>query len=257
MRVPVRRTWTERVAAAYPGNPSSEIIESLAGVDPARGLYVEWSVNEKVAYEEALGVSFAGKRSLVSFKHVGLNVAADPFMNSAITGANGGFLVVSADDPGMHSSQNEQDSRFYARFARIPCFEPADHQECYDLTREAYTRQLWAFEGFTSYYDDMALRRSGVIDTHSYLELLGRTITSVLRTPGRRRQSAAEASFDAWIKYYRPDDHTPNGTVSYYLKGELVALSLDLALRLIAIGYVLNQRRRGGLIDFVVRVVER
>ena len=101
----------------------------------------------------------------------------------------------------------------------------------YDLAREAYTRQLWAFEGFTSYYDDLALRRSGVIGTRSYLELLGRTITAVLRTPGRRRQSAAEASFDAWIKYYRPDENTPNAGVSYYVQGALIGLALDLELR--------------------------
>jgi indolepyruvate ferredoxin oxidoreductase alpha subunit len=102
------------------------------------GFKAVWSVNEKVAYEEALGASFAGKRALVSFKHVGLNVAADPFINSAVTGANGGLVVVSADDPGMHSSQNEQDSRFYAQFAQIVCYEPSDHQECYDMAREAF-----------------------------------------------------------------------------------------------------------------------
>ena len=101
----------------------------------------------------------------------------------------------------------------------------------YDLSREAYTRQLWAFEGITSYYDDLALARSGVVDTASYLELLGRTISAVLRTPGRRLQSVAEASFDAWIKYYRPDENTPNAQVSYYAKGALVALALDLTLR--------------------------
>ena len=101
----------------------------------------------------------------------------------------------------------------------------------YDLTREAYTRQLWAFEGLTSYYDDLALRRSGIIDARSYLELLGRTITAVLRTPGRHRQSAAESSFDAWIKYYRQDENTPNAVVSYYAKGALIGLALDLTLR--------------------------
>ena len=101
----------------------------------------------------------------------------------------------------------------------------------YDLAREAYTRQLWAFEGITSYYDDLALRRSGVIDARSYLELLGRTITAVLRTPGRHRQSVAESSFDAWIKYYRQDENTPNAVVSYYAKGALSALALDLTLR--------------------------
>ncbi|HEY8244251.1 MAG TPA: peptidase M61 [Casimicrobiaceae bacterium] len=101
----------------------------------------------------------------------------------------------------------------------------------YDLAREAYTRQLWAFEGITSYYDDLALVRSGVIDVDGYLELLGRTMSSVLRTPGRAVQSVADASFDAWIKYYRPDENTPNACVSYYAKGALVALALDLTLR--------------------------
>ena len=126
-------------AYSYPGTPASEILESLVRLAAeSRAFKAVWSVNEKVAYEEALGVSFAGKRSLVSFKHVGLNVAADPFMNSAITGANGGFLVVSADDPGMHSSQNEQDSRYYVQFAQIPGFEPSNHQEAYDMAREAY-----------------------------------------------------------------------------------------------------------------------
>ncbi len=101
----------------------------------------------------------------------------------------------------------------------------------YDLGRENYTRQLWAFEGITSYYDDLALVRSGVIGTSSYLELLGRAITTLLRNPGRHRQSVAESSFDAWIKYYRRDENTPNAVVSYYLKGSLVALALDLVLR--------------------------
>ena len=102
----------------------------------------------------------------------------------------------------------------------------------YDLGRENYTRQLWAFEGITSYYDDLALRRCGVIDSASYLELLARGVTAVLRHPGRHRQSVAESSFDAWIKYYRRDENTPNAVVSYYAKGSLVALALDLTLRL-------------------------
>jgi len=101
----------------------------------------------------------------------------------------------------------------------------------YDLAREAYTRQLWAFEGFTSYYDDLALVRSGVIPPERYLELVGRTITSVLRGPGRTVQSVAESSFDAWIKYYRQDENAPNAVVSYYAKGSLVGLALDLTLR--------------------------
>jgi len=126
-------------AYSYPGTPASEIMEFLVRRAQQTGAFrAAWCINEKVAYEEALGVSFAGRRALVSMKHVGLNAAADPFMNSALTGIKGGLVVVVADDPGMHSSQNEQDSRFYADFARIPCFEPADHQEAYALTREAF-----------------------------------------------------------------------------------------------------------------------
>jgi predicted metalloprotease with PDZ domain len=101
----------------------------------------------------------------------------------------------------------------------------------YDLTRENYTRQLWAFEGVTSYYDDLALVRCGLIEPQRYLELLGRAITIVLRTPGRFVQSLAESSFDAWIKFYRPDENSPNAVVSYYVKGSLVALALDLSMR--------------------------
>ena len=101
----------------------------------------------------------------------------------------------------------------------------------YDLGRENYTRQLWAFEGVTSYYDDLALVRSGVIEPKSYLELIGQTITAVSRDPGRHLQSVADSSFDAWIKYYRRDENTPNAGVSYYTKGSLIALALDLTLR--------------------------
>jgi predicted metalloprotease with PDZ domain len=101
----------------------------------------------------------------------------------------------------------------------------------YDLAREGYTRLLWAFEGITSYYDDLALVKSGVIDTASYLDLVGRTITTVLRTPGRLVQSIADSSFDAWIKFYRRDENAPNAVISYYAKGALVALALDLSLR--------------------------
>ena len=101
----------------------------------------------------------------------------------------------------------------------------------YDLTQENYTRQLWAFEGITSYYDDLALLRCGLIDAPRYLELLARAITNVQRTPGRAVQSIADSSFDAWIKFYRADENTPNAGISYYAKGSLVACALDLELR--------------------------
>ena len=122
-------------AYAYPGTPSTEIMEYVQASDVARqrGIHSHWSSNEKTAMEEALGMSYCGKRAITSMKHVGLNVAADPFVNSAMTGANGGLLVIAADDPSMHSSQNEQDSRFYADFAMIPVLEPSDQQEAYDM----------------------------------------------------------------------------------------------------------------------------
>lgn len=127
-------------AYAYPGTPSTEILEFVQEnpVAQERKIHSHWSSNEKTALEEALGMSFCGKRSMVSMKHVGLNVAADPFVNSAMTGANGGMLVISADDPSMHSSQNEQDSRFYADFAMIPVLEPSTQQEAYDMAKYGF-----------------------------------------------------------------------------------------------------------------------
>lgn len=124
---------------AYPGTPSTEITEFIQG-DPLareRRLHSHWSANEKTAMEEALGMSFCGKRAMVCMKHVGMNVAADGFVNSAFTGAGGGLVVVAADDPSMHSSQNEQDSRFYSQFAFIPTFEPSSQQEAYDMAAYA------------------------------------------------------------------------------------------------------------------------
>lgn len=126
-------------AFSYPGTPSTEIFEFIQERTRGTGMVsARWSANEKVAYEEALGHSYAGKRAIVSMKHVGLNVAADPFINSALTGVNGGIVCVVCDDPGMHSSQNEQDSRYYAEFAQVPLIEPSNQQECYDITREAF-----------------------------------------------------------------------------------------------------------------------
>ena len=138
---------------AYPGTPSTEITEYIQfsearklkaasekpdGVSDAEPIFCQWATNEKTAMEAALGMTYAGKRALVCMKHVGMNVCADAFVNSAITGVNGGLVVVAADDPSMHSSQNEQDSRFYAKFALIPCFEPSNQQEAYDMTHKAF-----------------------------------------------------------------------------------------------------------------------
>lgn len=125
---------------AYPGTPSTEIMEYIQNSHEAmeRDIHREWSANEKTAMEAALGMSYAGKRAMVAMKHVGLNVAADSFVNAAITGVNGGLVVVAADDPSMHSSQNEQDSRFYARFSFVPVLEPSNQQEAYDMVFTAF-----------------------------------------------------------------------------------------------------------------------
>lgn len=123
------------VASAYPGTPSTEILEALARFP---NVYAEWATNEKVAVDVAIGAAYAGKRSLAAMKHVGLNVAADSLMYAAMTGIEAGLVIVSADDPAMHSSQNEQDNRTLARFARIPCLEPTDSQEAKDLTIAAF-----------------------------------------------------------------------------------------------------------------------
>ncbi|HCM29323.1 MAG TPA: thiamine pyrophosphate-dependent enzyme [Bacteroidales bacterium] len=122
-------------AYAYPGTPSSEILEYLIDSKEAKqkGIVTQWTANEKTAVEAAIGTSYVGKRTIVAMKHVGLNVAADAFINSALTGANGGMIVVTADDPSMHSSQNEQDNRFYGDFAHVPILEPSNQQEAYDM----------------------------------------------------------------------------------------------------------------------------
>ncbi len=123
------------VASAYPGTPSTEILEELVHFP---NVYTEWAPNEKVAVDVAIGAAYAGRRGLAAMKHVGLNVAADSFMYASMTGMEAGLVIVSADDPAMHSSQNEQDNRTFAKFARIPCLEPSDSQEAKDLTIAAF-----------------------------------------------------------------------------------------------------------------------
>jgi indolepyruvate ferredoxin oxidoreductase alpha subunit len=125
---------------AYPGTPSTEITEYVQHNKTAieRNIHRQWSSNEKTAVEAALGMSYAGKRAMACMKHVGLNVAADAFINSAITGVNGGLVITVADDPSMHSSQNEQDSRFFGKFAMVPILEPANQQEAYDMAYEGF-----------------------------------------------------------------------------------------------------------------------
>ena len=170
------------VAAAYPGTPSTEILETLAKFDD---IYAEWSTNEKVAMELGLGAAYAGVRALVAMKQVGLNVASDPFMAASITGINAGLVVISADDPGVYSTQNEQDSRHYAKFAKVPMLEPSDSQEAYDFM--AYAFQL------SEEFDTPVLIRTTLRVSHS---------KSVVEATGKRNAIAKKPSFRHDLQKY-------------------------------------------------------
>ena len=169
------------VGTGYPGTPSTEILESLTTYP---GVYTEWSINEKVAYEVGLGAALSGARTLVTMKHVGLNVAADPLFTSAYVGVKGGLVVVSADDPNMHSSQNEQDNRHYAVSAKIPMLEPADSQEARDFTIEAFR--------LSEQYDTPVLLRPTTRISHS---------KSIVRSD-RQRERHTAAGFERNQKKY-------------------------------------------------------
>lgn len=144
------------IGTAYPGTPSTETMETFAKLP---GVYAEWCTNEKVALEVAVGASAAGARCLVTMKHVGVNVCADPLFTSAYTGVNGGLLILAADDPGMFSSQNEQDSRYYAMSALLPMLEPADSSEAYAWAKEAYD--------LSEQFDTPVMMRSTVRISHT------------------------------------------------------------------------------------------
>ena len=164
-----------KVATAYPGTPSTEILENLAQYPD---LHAEWSTNEKVAVEVALGASYSGVRAMASMKHVGLNVASDPFMAAAATGVRGGLVIISADDPGMHSSQNEQDNRYYAKLAKVPMLEPSDSQEAYEFIQLAFE--------ISEQFDTPVLMRSTTRISHS---------KSIVNTCKERPESPASTVF--------------------------------------------------------------
>ncbi|HEX3031097.1 MAG TPA: hypothetical protein VHS59_02475 [Bacillota bacterium] len=145
-----------KVGAGYPGTPSTEVLENFVKYE---GVHAQWSPNEKVALEVGIGSALAGARTIVTMKHVGVNVAADPLMTVAYTGVNGGLVLLSADDPGQHSSQNEQDNRFYGKFAKIPIVEPSDSQECKDFVGEALN--------ISEQFDTIALLRTTTRVSHS------------------------------------------------------------------------------------------
>jgi len=163
------------VATAYPGTPSTEILQNIARME---GIYAEWAVNEKVALEVGMGASYAGVRALVSMKHVGLNVAADPFFAVSTTGVVGGLVIVSCDDPGEHSSQGEQDNRYFAKFAKVPMLEPTDSREAYELME-------WAFD-ISEEFDTPVLIRSTTRISHC------KTVVDVNR---ERKADLSEPSF--------------------------------------------------------------
>lgn len=167
-------------ATAYPGTPSTEILQNVAKLE---GVYTEWSVNEKVALEVGMGAAYGGVRTMVSMKHVGLNVAADPFFALATTGTNAGIVIVSCDDPGEHSSQGEQDNRHFAKFAKVPMLEPTDSQEAYELMG-------WAFR-ISEEFDTPVLFRSTTRISHckSVVEV-NRERPTDLPEPGYLRSSA-------------------------------------------------------------------
>lgn len=167
-----------RVGVGYPGTPSTEVLENLVKYDD---VYCEWAPNEKVAAEVAAGVSLGGARALVTMKHVGLNVAADPLFTLAYTGVGGGYVLLVADDPGMHSSQNEQDSRNYAAFAKVPMLEPSDSQEALEFTREAF--------GLSEEFDIPVLIRTTTRVAHS----------KGLVETGERSTPAEPASYSAQV----------------------------------------------------------
>ena len=172
---------------AYPGTPSTEITEFIQGNALARerGIHSRWSTNEKTAMEEALGMSFMGKRAMVCMKHVGLNVCADPFVNSGMTGVNGGLVVLVADDPSMHSSQDEQDSRFYGKFAMVPTFEPSSQQEAYDMMSAAFD--------FSEKHKSPVLMRVTTRMAHS------RAVVEVASEPRNENEINYEAEASHWV----------------------------------------------------------
>jgi len=171
-----------RVATAYPGTPSTEILEAIA---PYEDVYAEWSTNEKVALEVGLGACYTGARTLVCMKAVGLNVAADPFLAAATTGVSGGLVIVSADDPSIHSSQGEQDNRHYAKLAKVPILEPADSQQAYDL-------MPFAFE-ISERFDTPVIMRTTTRISHS---------KSVVNITGDRPAETGKRAFPRNVQKY-------------------------------------------------------
>ena len=223
-------------AYAYPGTPSTEITEYIQRnkIAKERNIHSEWSTNEKTAMESALGMSYAGKRAMVCMKHVGLNVAADAFMNSAITGVNGGLIIVVADDPSMHSSQNEQDSRYFGDFAMVPIFEPSNQQEAYDMAYEAFD--------FSEKFNVPVLFRITTRLAHSRSGITRKKLTDENKNsfPGDLRQfvllpAIAKKNYRILIgNQVRLEDASEHSAFNEYIKGN------DKSIGIIASGIAYN-----------------
>jgi indolepyruvate ferredoxin oxidoreductase, alpha subunit len=221
---------------AYPGTPSTEIMEYVLTSRDAQKKKIRsgWATNEKTAMEAALGMSYAGKRSIVCMKHVGLNVAADPFINAAITGANGGLVVVVADDPSMHSSQNEQDSRFFGQFAMIPILEPTNQQEAYDMVWTGFEMsEKYGMPVLLRITTRLAHSRSGVVrkEPREQNELsLPKTANQFILLPAnaRKRFKILLASQDAFL------EESESSPFNQFLEGD------DKSLGIIATGIAYN-----------------
>jgi len=236
------------LVAGYPGTPSSEIIESLVDLKGDLPLHVQWSVNEKVALEVAIGASWTGTRSAATMKHVGLNVAADPFMTLAYLGVGAGLVIISADDPYCHSSQNEQDTRRFAQFASVPCLDPADPQEAKDMT-------VYGFEISEKFNVPVLLRPTTRV-SHSRADVALGELRSTekapqfIKNPARRvalpvharplhteliqKQAAIEAALQesAWNRLKLAGDHgvIASGIAGLYAEEAIRDLELDLSL---------------------------
>jgi indolepyruvate ferredoxin oxidoreductase alpha subunit len=221
---------------AYPGTPSTEITEYVERNKEAldKGVKYQWAANEKTAMEMAMGMSYAGKRAMACMKHVGLNVAADPFMNSTITGANGGLIIVVADDPSMHSSQNEQDSRYYGKFSMMPVFEPSSQQEAYDMVFYAYElSEKYAIPVLFRITTRLAHSRAGVQRKQAKEQ-------NAMRLPGNLRQyvllpSIARKQYkDLLNKQDDLERESLESGINQYLEGK------DKSLGIIACGLAYN-----------------
>jgi indolepyruvate ferredoxin oxidoreductase alpha subunit len=243
---------------SYPGTPSTEITEYIQNskIAKEKGIYAVWCSNEKTAVETALGMSYAGKRTLSCMKHVGLNVAADAFMNIAMSGINGGMIIVTADDPSMHSSQNEQDNRVYGNFAMLPVFEPSNQQEAYDMIYEGYDlSEKWGYPILFRITTRMAHSRSGVEtqemkpqnpvrvdkDAGSKYILLPANARKRFKVLLENQEVFRKASEESkYNKLFIPTSKSPKGDFASVGLGAFKSPSGDLGVGIVACGIAFN-----------------